>query len=437
MTKEELKQQVCAAIEKRADEFMAIAKDIFQEPELGFKEVKTSQKIQDVFTKLKIPFEKELAITGVKGRLKGKSSQRTVAVIGELDAIICRAHSSADETTGAAHCCGHNVQIANMLGIAMALQDTNAMQYLNGDVALFAVPAEECIEIEYRNALREKGKLHYFGGKQELIYLGHFDDIDAAMQMHVAHTESEDGDIAIGGPCNGFISKLIEYKGRASHAAMAPDKGINALNAAMLGIMGVNALRETFREDDYIRFHPIITSGGDLVNVVPDFVRMESYVRASNPEALINNNERIDNALKAGAMAVGATCEVHNLPGYLPMIQDQNMTAMLAENCADIFGESNIIYPPPEPGSTDMGDVSQLIPIIHPWVGCIHGALHSADFEVVFPKTAYIKSAQVLAMTLIDLLYGQGEGLEKVLSEFTPKMTKEQYIAYMTTIEKM
>ncbi|KMO85945.1 amidohydrolase [Megasphaera cerevisiae DSM 20462] len=434
MNKEELKLQVCAAVEKRAREMVEFGQSVFDEPELGYKELKTSEKVQKKLDELQIPYQTGMALTGVKGRLKGASSRRTVAVLGELDAIICRRHPAADTATGAAHCCGHYVQLADMLGVAMALQDTGAMQYLGGDVVFFAVPAEECIELEYRNELREHRKIHFLSGKQELIYRGEFDDIDAALQMHVATTDDPQGTIEIGGSLNGFISKIIDYHGKAAHAAGAPHLGVNALNAAMLGMMGVNALRETFREEDYVRFHPIITQGGDLVNVVPDFVRMESYVRAASAEAMKSYNDRIDRALKAGADAIGATCEIHNMPGDLPLHQDTGLSALLEANSRGIFGGQHIIHPPQNAGSTDMGDVSHLMPVLHPHIGCVHGALHSADYELVDPRTAFVKATQVMVLTLIDLLYDDASGLETVLSDFKPPMTKEGYLDFMDSI---
>lgn len=435
MTKEELKKAVCEAIEKRFDDIKAFGESIFAEPELGYKEYKTSAKVKEAFDELGISYTDGWGINGVKGRMKGTKSDRTVAVFGELDALVCRNHPGADETTGAAHCCGHYVQMANLMAVAMALHDTDAMKYLGGDVVLFAVPAEECIEIEYRNSLRNKGKIHFLGGKEEIIYQGGFDDIDAAMQMHVTTTDDPQGEIQLGSPCDGFISKLVEYHGKAAHAAAAPHDGINALNAAMLGLMGVNALRETFREEDYVRFHPIITSGGDLVNVVPDHVRMESYVRAASVEAIKEYNASVDRALQAGAMAVGATCEIQNLPGYLPMRQDKKLTKLLEENCQSIFGAEHIRYTPQDTGSTDMGDVSHLMPIIHPWVGCVHGALHSVDFTLFEEKTAYTKTPQALACVLIDLLYGDAQGIEDLLDGYKPLMTKEEYLEYMASIK--
>lgn len=435
MTKEELKQKVCDAIDKRAEDIMSFGTSVFNEPELGYKETKTSAKVQEAMDKLGIPYTTGWGITGVKGRLTGKHSKRTVAVMGELDSIVCRRHPSADPVTGAAHCCGHFIQISDMLGVAMALKDAGAMDYLGGDVVFFAVPSEECIEIEYRKKLMDEGKIHFFGGKQEIILQGGFDDIDAAMEMHAYSTDDPEGNIILNGGMSGFITKLIEYHGKAAHAAGQPHLGVNALNACMLGIMGVNALRETFQEKDHVRFHPIITSGGDLVNVVPDLVRMESYVRAASADAMKFYNDRINRALRAGADAIGATCEIKNMPGYLPMEQDKALGKICEANADAIFGKEHVDTNPPfNAGSTDVGDICNLMPCIHPHVGCVHGALHSAEFELFQKQAAYIKTTKVMAMTVIDLLYDDAQGLEDILKDYKPRMTKEQYLAYMDSL---
>lgn len=435
MTKEELKQKVCDAIDKRAEDIMSFGTSVFNEPELGYKETKTSAKVQEAMDKLGIPYTTGWGITGVKGRLTGKHSKRTVAVMGELDSIVCRRHPSADPVTGAAHCCGHFIQISDMLGVAMALKDAGAMDYLGGDVVFFAVPSEECIEIEYRKKLMDEGKIHFFGGKQEIILQGGFDDIDAAMEMHAYSTDDQEGTIILNGGMSGFITKLIEYHGKAAHAAGQPHLGVNALNACMLGIMGVNALRETFQEKDHVRFHPIITSGGDLVNVVPDLVRMESYVRAASADAMKFYNDRINRALRAGADAIGATCEIKDMPGYLPMEQDKALGKICEANADAIFGKEHVDTNPPfNAGSTDVGDICNLMPCIHPHVGCVHGALHSAEFELFQKQAAYIKTTKVMAMTVIDLLYDDAQGLEDILKDYKPRMTKEQYLAYMDSL---
>ena len=431
MTKEQLKAKVCAAIDARRDEIMRLSEAIYREPELGFKETKTAAKVAELFESLGIAHQRELAITGVKGRLAGAKAGRTVAVLGEMDAVICAGHPDADPLTGAAHCCGHDAQIATMAAVAMALVDSGAMAELTGDVVLFAVPAEEYVEITYRNKLRQERKLKYLGGKAELIRLGAFDDVDMALQIHLA-TKPDDGNfVRLGSTSNGFIGKLVEYRGRAAHAAMAPDEGVNALNAAMLGIMGVHAQRETFREQDYVRFHPIITQGGDLVNVVPDDVRMESYVRAANVTALKESNEKINRALRAGAMAVGAEVAIQDLPGYLPLCNNQAMNALFQANAAPLYGKERVALGPHEAGSTDTGDLSHLMPVIHPWVGCVDGALHSADYRVADREAAYINTAKTLAMTVIDLLHGDGAQAEAVLASAQPIFSKEEYLRFL------
>src|SRR5437660_6439436 len=137
-------------------------------------------------------------------------------------------------------------------------------QELTGRVALMAVPAEEYVELEERLAFREQGQLEFLGGKAEMVRLGAFDDVDIAMMVHTT-ARSEDGDIAVGGTNNGMLAKFVRFLGRTSHAGGAPDKGINALSAARVAMAGIDAVRETFRDDHHIRVHPIVTRGGDVV----------------------------------------------------------------------------------------------------------------------------------------------------------------------------
>lgn len=439
MNKEELKQQVCLAIANRKADIKAIAEAIWAEPELGYKEHKTAKKVEQTFEKLGVPYKNKLALTGVKGRLKGgKGSKYSIAVIGELDAIICADHPAADEISGAAHCCGHNAQIANMMAVTMGLIDSGAMQYLAGDVVPFAVPAEEYVEITYRNRLIEEGKIKYIGGKPELISRGEFDDVDMALQIHLTSVPNErkDGFIEISTTSNGFIGKLIKYKGEAAHAAAAPHAGVNALNAAMMGLMGVNAIRDTFQEKDYIRFHPIITQGGDLVNVVPSDVRMESYVRAGNVPAMIKANERINQALQAGAMAVGASCEIKDLPGYLPLHNNATLNELLKQNAEKLIGEENVSVAPHMTGSTDTGDLSHIMPVSHPWIGSVRGVLHGKDYVVFDEEMAYIRPAQMMACTIIDLLFDDAKSAQTLISNYKPLMTKEEYLTFLSGFDK-
>lgn len=427
MEKKVLKAKVCAAIDAYADKIQELADDIAREPELGFKEVKTAAKVAAYMRDLGLEPETGLAINGIKARAKGAKAGPTAAVLGELDAVGCPDSCLADPLTGAAHACGHNLQIATMLGAATGIMKSGVMEHLAGDAVFFGVPAEEYIEIEYRKKLMEAGKIHFLSGKGQLIYEGAFDDIDMAMQMH-ADKNMPRPTVSIGDSSNGFVGKTVRYIGKTAHAADAPDEGINALNAAMLGLMGINALRETFREKDVVRVHPIITKGGDFVNSVPADVRMELYVRAKTMEAIESTHTRVDAALKAGGDAVGAKTIVETLPGMLPLNCNKRMNELMVENSLIVNPDVDIKDAGHFSASTDMGDVSHLMPVIHPFIGGTNGLLHTADFHVEDFKAAVLLPAKAFAMMIVDLLYDDAKEAKSILADFKPVLTKEEYI---------
>jgi metal-dependent amidase/aminoacylase/carboxypeptidase family protein len=299
-----------------------------------------------------------------------------------------------------------------------------------------AVPSEECIEFAYRQKLIQQGKIHFLGGKQELIYQGEFDDVDIAMMMH-SMKNCPNPTVLLGKSSNGFLAKTIQYIGKAAHAAEAPEQGINALNAAMIGLMGVNALRETFKDEDYIRFHPIITKGGDVVNSVPDDVRIESYVRARTIDAMVKTNEKVDRALKAGGDAVGAKTVIRTIPGYLPLECSQELNDMYRRNCSELLPESGVLEGGHFFASTDMGDVSQLIPSIHPYIGGVSGSLHEKDFNVEDYYAACVLPAKLFAMLIVDLLAGSAEKGKDVIKNFKPQLSKEEYLKILNGFNKV
>jgi amidohydrolase len=308
-TKEEWKKRVIEAIEKRSAEVGEIGETILHHPEMGFKEVKTAALVEEKFNSLGLSYRKGLALTGVVAELPGRSGKMRLALMGELDSILVPSNPNSDPVTGAAHACGHNASIAGMIAAGMGLLDSGVMKELDGDVCLMAVPAEELVELEYRNKLRQEGKLVFLAGKQEFIRLGVLDGVDMVLMFHLKEMDPLKK-VLIGATHNGVIAKFIRYKGKESHAGGAPHFGINALNAAMIGLLGIHAQRETFRDEDCIRVHPIITKGGDLVNVVPADVRIETFVRGRNVEAMQDANKKVNRALKAGAMAIGAEVEI-------------------------------------------------------------------------------------------------------------------------------
>lgn len=424
---EELKQLVCNTIDADKASIEAYADSVFNEPELGFKEVKTAAKLAAEFDKLGLKYETGIALTGVKARIKGGKPGPTIAILGELDAVGSPEHPKADPLTGAAHACGHHLQQASMLAAAYGLVKSGVMKDLAGEVVFFGVPAEEYVELAYRKKLVDEGKLHFMHGKGELIYRGAFDDIDMAMQMH-ADKNMPKPTVSIGESSNGFIGKTIQYVGKIAHAADAPDQGINALNAAMLGIMGINALRETFRDQDVVRVHPIITKGGDLVNSVPADVRIETYVRAKTMEAIEKTNSKVDAALKAGGDAIGAKVIINTMPGMLPLICNNTMNDVFVANAKEVCPEVAIKDAGHFSASTDMGDVSHLIPAIHPFIGGTDGLLHGKDFHVVDFSAAVLLPGKCFAMTVIDLLSNDAQKAKDIKANFKPALTKEAYI---------
>lgn len=428
MTKEQLKQAVLDAIDQNREAIYRIKDSVYQNPEFGYKEFQTSDTVAEFLNgELGLTVERGLALTGCRAEINQDKEGPKIVLMGELDGISCREHKDANEI-GASHTCGHNLQIAGLMGAAIGLVKGNVLSELDGKISFIATPAEEFVELEYRETLKKQGKITYFGGKQELIQQGFLDDADMAMMFH--SLDLGENKALIGPESNGFIGKKIRFTGKEAHAGSAPYDGINALNAAMLAINNVNALRETFKESERVRFHPIITKGGDIVNVVPADVTMEAYVRARTLNGIKDSNDRINNAIKAGGMAVGAQVEITELPGYLPILKQTDMDALMRENLKELGLEGAIVEGGDFTGSFDFGDVSHIMPAIHPMFGGVKGALHTRDFELTDPELACIIPAKAMAMTVIDLLYDHAAQAKKILAQFKPVMTKEEYLAY-------
>ena len=432
---QELKAKVLGEIESRADEIVGISRKILENPEPGFREVKTSALVAATLKELGVPIRENLALTGIRGELGGGGNGPSVAVVGELDSLIVREHPHADPQTGAAHACGHHAQIGMMLGATMGLLASGVLPSLSGRVVLIAVPAEEYIEIEYRDELRRQGKIEFLGGKPEFIRLGHLDDVDIAMMCHTT-SNPEEGQICMSGTNNGIVAKRIQFLGRGAHAGGAPHLGINALNAASLALMAIHANRETFRDEDTIRVHPIITKGGEAVSAVPADVRMETFVRGNTLEAVMGANRKVDRALKAGAMAVGGKVNIQTIPGYLPLRQDKSLAGVFRANAASIVGEANVGQVEHRTGSTDMGDVSHLMPAIHPYVGGATGLGHGADYVVQDYSIAVIAAAKALASTVVDLLADGAALGGKIASQHKAAMTTSEYLSFMRSLAK-
>ena len=431
MTVEELKAAALAEIGRRGQEAVGLATDILAAPETGFREHKTSRRVAEEFRRLGIPYEDGIAITGLKGMLTGGSAGPTVAVMGELDSLIVLGHPHTDPETNAAHACGHHCQIGSLLGVALGLGAAGVMESLSGRVALMAVPAEEYIEIEFRDDLRRQGKIEFLGGKAELIKLGALDDVDIAMLTHTEGSSGAMGRIGVGATNNGMVAKRIRFEGVAAHAGGAPHAGVNALNAANIALTAIHAQRETFRDEDTIRVHPIITRGGVAVSSVPADVRMETFVRGRTVEAFLSANKKVDRALRAGAMSVGGRVTVTTLPGYLPIRHDEALQALYVANAESLVGTERVVHMGHRSGSTDMGDVSHLMSALHPYVAAATGKAHGADYVVQDYEAGVVTAARAMAMTVIDLLADGARRAREIKRGYKAAKTKKQYLSLM------
>jgi amidohydrolase len=426
---DDLKGRVCAAIDARREPLYAFADAVAARPELGFFEVETAQRFGAALDELGIEHESGLALTGVRAVLQGGAPGPTVAVLGELDALPVPGHPRAN-AEGVAHACGHNAQLAMVLGVARGLVESDVLPNLAGRVVLMAVPAEEYVQLERRLALRREGRLEFLSGKAELVRLGAFDDVDMAMMVHTI-SGPQYGAFAIGGSNNGVAAKLVRFVGRASHAGSTPDQGINALNAAHVALAAMHAQRETYRDADHVRVHPIITRGGDVVNAVPADVRMEMFVRGGSLVAIADASTKVDRALRAGALAIGARVEVTTLPGYLPMRHNPTLVDLFRSNAVRLVGVDQVTDAGHRGGSTDMGDLSQIMPTVHPYAGGVTGQGHGADYEIVDPERAIANPARALAMTVVDLLADDAANARQVLDTARPPLSRERYLGFI------
>ena len=425
-------EKIVNAVEKYRELILDAEKFIWAHPETGYREVETSKYMEDAFESLGYELIRAKDIPGFYTVIDTGRQGPEVLVLGELDAIICPGHPDADPRTGAVHACGHNAQCAALLGVAAALKEPEVLDRLSGRIRLCAVPAEELLEIEYRTALKKQGRIRYFGGKSEFLYRGYFDGVDMAFMVHTAHRFS------VNGGSVGCIAKQIVYKGKAAHAGGNPWDGYNALYAANCGLNAANALRETFKESDIIRFHPIVTHGGDMVNAIPASAVIESYVRGRTFEAISNANRRINQALSGAALSLNCNVEIVDTPGYAPHLNDEGMKLLSKEAAERLMPQEE--FPMSDKigsGSTDMGDLSCVMPIVHPYAAGGEGTAHGSDYRIADPEKACVMSAKWQVMMLTLLLENHAGRAKQILAAHQPLFdSKEAYFAYVDAISR-
>lgn len=414
-------------VSRNIDKAVSLALELQANPELGYREFKSSAILRRYWEDLGLKVEGPFAETGIRCTIEGAKDGPTLCLMSELDAVLSPLNPMADKGTGAAHACGHNIQSAQVFAAASAI--LGFKDQLCGKVALLAVPAEEFLEIEYRLNLRREGKIRYLSGKPELYRLGVFNDIDMVVLIH-AHPNTPGYEMYLKGGSLGFIAKNIRFIGKSAHGA-APFDGRNALQAANLFLSGVNANRETFRDEDSIRIHPIITKGGDVVNSVPDDVRIETYVRGRSTEAIEYGCKIVDRCAEAAAKMMDCGCELETIPGYLPLKQDERLSDAFALAGERVIGKESIHYGVDMVGSTDIGDLCHLMPALQATLGGFTGEQHGSDFRCIDVRRSCLIGGSILAEFAYIVLSDNAKvGLDIVRSH-KRLLSDPEYFDYM------
>lgn len=387
MNTAEAKQRVRDEIDRLAPTLIEVSRSIHANPELNFEEHHAHELLTGViedegWTVARGAYDLPTAFDARIG-----SEGPTIGICCEYDAL-----------PGIGHACGHNVIAAAGLGAGLAV--AMVAEELGGRVAILGTPAEEG-----------------GGGKEFMIRRGAFDHIDAAMMVHPAdHDIQRMHTIAI-------HTMTVEYTGRAAHAAAAPEKGRNALDAAVLGYMNVAALRQHIQPDE--RIHGIFTDAGDKPNIVPAHAAAQWYVRSPDLQRLEPLKARVLACLESGARAAGCTMgHEWRDPPFYDMVDNRPLLDLYVRNAAEI----GRVVQPEDPhnrvvGSTDMGNVSYAVPAIHPMIKVAPEgvAIHTPEFAVhaggEAADRAVIDGALAMALTVVDC-WSDDESLDAIRGAF-------------------
>jgi amidohydrolase len=372
MTVSELKERVITTINAQSDILWGISTAIFNDPETGFNEYHASKLLTDYLKAA--GFSVEMGIGGLETAFRasfGFAKEPIIAILAEYDALV-----------GLGHACGHNLIAASAVGAARGLSSLG--KDINGQIQVIGTPAEETA-----------------GGKVLLAKAGIFDQIDAAMMFHPASKNM------VLRRSLADVELTIEFFGKASHAAAAPEEGINALEAMILSFNNINALRQTLGLKD--RIAGIITHGGEAPNIIPAYTCAKFSIRSLSSTKTKVLVEKVIACAQAGAQAVGCELKYKITPGYKEIIPNKVLAGLFTTNLEQL---GRVVIMPDlneRMGSTDMGDVSHLVPAIHPYLAIApeNVAGHTEEFKKYCiseaGKIAMLEAAKAMAMTGIDL----------------------------------
>jgi len=375
---------VIGEVDAHQSELIELSLMIHQNPEVAFKEVKAAAWLTEYLEGK--GFKVERGICQLATAFKGSygTGKPAVALLAEYDALPKIGHG-----------CGHNIIGTTAVGAAVAAR--KVVDAAGGSVVVIGTPAEES-----------------YGGKVLMAERGAFQDMDAAM---LAHPHGVDIASMRSLAC---IRLEVQFFGKAVHAAGSPERGINALEAMLQAFNGINSLRQHINER--ARIHGIITHGGEAPNVVPDYTAAIFLVRAGWESYLDELKEKVLNCFKAASLATGARLEYEWSSYYAPLKCNMALADLFSKNM-ETLGRS--VLPPMRRGlgSSDMGNVSVLIPSIHPMVAIasLDVMAHSPEFAEAAASEAgnrgLLDGAKAMAMTVVDLI-AQPETMKKVQEEF-------------------
>ena len=388
-----MRSAAAAAIDGFRSELQELSGEIWRNPELGFEEVKAHELLTDFLEKK--GFAVERSYTGIKTAFRATfgSGRPNVCVICEYDAL-----------PEIGHACGHNLiaeaGVAAGLGLKAALESKGAPQ---AKVTVLGTPAEEGM-----------------GGKVYLIENGAFEDVDLAMMVHPTPTT------IIKPEALAMCQLGVTYTGKAAHAAAFPWEGVNALDAAVMAYTSVSVLRQQMKPT--WRVHGVITNGGVKPNIIPEKAELLYYVRAPNAEELVELRRKVVACFEAAAAATGCQVDIRepdNQRAYINLMSSTSLAKLYASKLT-LLGEQYEMEG--FLGSTDMGNVSYVIPSIHPTYGIGSGeVIHTRKFTSITntpeAHAQTLVAAKAMAYTCIDVLSTDG-ALQEVKRSFEESMAK-------------
>jgi len=383
---ERLKASVIEEIDARCHQLSELSLKIHSRPEPGFQEVKAVRWLTHYLKENSFSIEQGICELPTAFRGSYGQGKPAIAVLAEYDAL-----------PNLGHACGHNLIAACAVGAGIASKP--AIDQCGGSIHVIGTPAEEL-----------------YGGKAIMAGRGAFNNLDIAMMVHPGvHDTATTQSLAC-------LALQVEFFGKAAHAAARPEAGINALEAMLQSFTAINSLRQHIK--DKARIHGIITDGGEAANIVPAHSAGTFLVRAEDDTYLDELKQRVINCFTGAATASGARLEYKwGDIRYAPLRNNLSLAQLFSQNMQSLGRKVKLSDPTKVFGSTDMGNVSQLVPSIHPSVAIapMEVVIHSPQFASAAASEAGIRglldAAKALSMTVVDLV-ANPELVAKVKEEF-------------------